>query len=152
MHKFKKVAGVPSGWAFAPTRFNQPQSQLNIITQAKKAHRNALHQTLMWLSQTFPKIFFLKPEKRIPLKLNILVNIQQYLKGLPESQAPKIHNQPLSTVLLIATLKTYTEHDAYLKACCHPNAMRIDLAGEAVEPVSALHVKYAMSKVCSGTR
>lgn len=86
-----------------------------------------------WLYKTFPKCFTQKDQK--PLKINILQDILEYIDQHQNEEAPSKRG-------VRSALSTYVRNRYYLKACIK-DAMRIDLEGCKISPISDEEALYA---------
>ena len=85
------------------------------------------------LRKTFPKSFFQKGKEK-PLKIGVHLDVLQ---------ASKLFDSALDEKLLRHALRMYTLSYTYQVAVAAPGAVRIDLLGDVVEPVSEVHQAVA---------
>jgi sRNA-binding protein len=87
------------------------------------------------LAQEFPRAFFANPRQRKPLKAGIENDIA--------AELAKDTDHPLLDFDIVDTLKWYTSHVSYWKACSVAGVSRIDLAGKAVSKITVSEARAA---------
>ena len=109
---------------------------------AKKARAKRVRLLLNLLQEVFPDAFAAAYK---PLKCNITSDIHDYL------QSKEYDLGALSKKCLRDTLHFYTSRVDYHKACLAPDAMRVDLKGNAVSPVTDNEKSYHQQRLESLT-
>lgn len=94
---------------------------------AQKLRQQRIADTITLFKRVFPHTF-----KEIPMPLKCQIN--QDIVAYWQAYETKMDN--LSNKQVRDTLQFYTSRLAYHKACLTENAMRIDLTGAVIEPVS----------------
>jgi sRNA-binding protein len=100
------------------------------------AKNQAVASTIALLAQRFPAAVSVFEQRRRPLAIG---SLEVILTALPE----------LDPKALKAALRAYCSNAAYLKSCAATGAMRVDLAGEPVGPVSEGDVASAASRLAA---
>ena len=109
---------------------------------AKKARVKRIRLLLNLLQEVFPDAFAAAYK---PLKCNITNDIHDYW------QTTEYDLGALSKKCLRDTLHFYTSRIDYHKACLAPDAMRVDLKGNAVSPVTDNEKSYHQQRLESLT-
>lgn len=115
-------------WIFFTTR---------LFIMSKNTERNEHKVIISWFKEQFPKAFPLKASNIKPLQLGIMDEILDYYD--------RLDYPPFSKKKLRSALNYYTASPSYLKTQV-AGAMRVDLFGFDVEPVSDSQAEYAKER------
>ena len=108
-----------------------------LFIMSKNTERNEHKLIISWFKEQFPKAFPLRASDVRPLQLGIMDEILDYYD--------RLDYPPYSKKKLRAALNYYTASPSYLKTQV-PGAMRVDLFGFDVEPVSESQAEYAKDR------
>ena len=131
------ITTTPESGAAAPTETAAPAAAPAAEAKAESetgTHQEHVKEALELLYQHFPKAFIKEGDCK-PLKVGILEDLKPLIADIEGLSISKVR----------AAVRIYTTRLRYFYAV-REGAMRIDLNGNEIEPVTAEHAEYARSR------